>query len=94
MCSDHLWGYVEVLFMAASAMKDDILLNWVRDVIEARCSKQYSPEYHALMPEWDNDLQPWLFSFENSRVAERISAAVAKLEGEIHRREQAGKSKI
>jgi len=68
-------------------------MEWIRYVIEARCSKRYTPEYYRLMPEGDGD-QPWLWWFEELRVYDRASAAVAKIQGEIHHGEQSGKSKI
>jgi hypothetical protein len=69
-------------------------MEWIRYVIDARCSKRYTPAYHQLMPEGDGE-QPWLELFEESRCHDRASAAAApKIQGEIHHREQSGKSKM
>jgi hypothetical protein len=81
------------LIIAASVKRDDILMEWIRYVVEARCSKRYTPEYHRLLPNGDSE-QPWLWSFEEFGGYDGASAAVAKIEGEIHHREQLGKSKI
>jgi len=79
--------------IAASIMKDDILVDWIRHVTDARCSKRYTPEYHRLLPVGDGQ-RPWLWFFAEHKISQQASTAIAKIEQESRRREQWIESKI
>jgi len=74
--------------------KDPLLVAWIRHVIEARCSKRYTPEYCEILPEGDDEGDPWRWDFEERRVNDTMSAAVAALLQEIHHQERRGRPKM
>ena len=83
ICSNYWWDYIQVLFVAATLKKDNLLLEWTKNIMEARCAKRYTPEYHRLLPEGDSE-DPWQWSFEQGRIYERASAAAAALLREVY----------
>jgi hypothetical protein len=73
--------------------KDKILVEWVKNVIKVRCSKRYSPEYLQVLPK-DEGSDPWQWSFEEERVYEKSSAAIAAILAEVSKQESCARSKL
>ena len=91
-CSNYWWDYIQVVFIAATVNKDN-LLEWTKNTMEALCAKRYTAEYHRLLPEGDSE-DPWQWSFERARIYERASApAAAPLRG-IHGKKHPGSPKL
>ena len=93
ICSNWWWDEVQALFVAAAVTKDDILVAWINNVIQARCSKRYSPEYCQVLPEDEGD-DPWLWHFQEFRIHKRASAAVDVMMQAIHHQEHWGIPKM
>jgi hypothetical protein len=81
------------MFVAAAVTKDDILVAWIKSVIEERCSKRYSPEYCQVLPKEEGD-DPWLWSFEQGRVYETACTAATAILAKIQNQEHWGKAKM
>ena len=92
ICADFDWSNLQTLFIAAAVSKDDVLLGWIKQVMEARRTKPLSPEAAALFP--DQPANPWLWSYERYRVSEKASEAVAALLQAIYDRKNQGTPKL